>query len=155
MRPIDVPRLLMRTPSRGRAFGPWLLLSSAVLPWMAGCGEPGLPSISAYEVKGKVMLADGKPLTSGIVFFVPKTKDAVGASGVIGSDGGFSLKTINDKVGAAPGEYAVRIESDAPPAAKKGKTAPPFPIKYTDEGSSGLVVKVEPKSNQLDPFVLK
>ena len=41
---------------------------------MSGCngGSDSLPVLKVYEVKGKVLLADGKPLSSGSVYLVPK-----------------------------------------------------------------------------------
>jgi len=131
-----------------------LILVPLGLLALTGCGS-GVPSISAYEVKGKVLLADGKPLTSGYVFFEPKSDGAQSASGVIQPDGTFSLKTLSDKVGAAPGDYAVYIEAgDAVPVTKGKRDNMPFPMKYTDSGTSGLTVKVEPKVNELEPFRL-
>lgn len=132
----------------------FLALVPSALLGLAGCGS-GIPSISAYEVKGKVLLADGKPLSSGYVFFEPRNEDAQSASGEIQPDGTFSLKTLGGKVGAAPGEYAVRLEVGNEVTAKKGqRDNMPFPMKYTDIGTSGLTAKVEPKVNELEPFRL-
>ena len=40
---------------------------------LSGCGNAdSLPKLQVYEVKGKVLLADGKPLPSGWISFVPK-----------------------------------------------------------------------------------
>ena len=64
-----------------------------------------------YPVKGKVLLADGKPLTSGrVVFMLPeKGLEFVGS---IESDGSFSIKGSQGE-GAPEGTYRVRIEPDS------------------------------------------
>jgi len=122
---------------------------------LAGCSNSGsLPSLQVYEVKGKVLLADGKPLSSGFVFFVPKGDLPVTPSGVIASDGTFSLVTGGSGQGAPVGDYKIRVESPELQSAKKSKK-PPFPFKYTDEDSSGIVITVRADTNQLDPIQLK
>ena len=55
-----------------------------------GCGGPGPYSGALYPVKGQVLLADGTPLTGGLVQFIPK-KGGLPASGDIKADGTFSL----------------------------------------------------------------
>ena len=93
-----------------------------------------------YEVKGKVLLADGKPLGGGWIYFVPKGDLPVTPSGVIGPDGTFSLVTGGSGDGAPPGEYKVRIEAPQfQQAVAKTRKKPVVPAKYNDEDSSGLV----------------
>ena len=135
----------------------WRRNGLLVAIWMvlAGCrNADSLPSLTVYEVKGKVLLADGKPLSSGWVYFVPKGDLTITPSGTIGPDGSFSLITGGSGDGAPPGEYKVRIESTGVHLAQKSKKRL-FPFKYTDEDSSGLVVTVRPEANQLEPFQLK
>ena len=69
------------------------------------------------------MLADGKPLTGGWIYFVPKGDLPVTPSGVIGPDGTFSLVTGGSGEGAPPGDYKVRVESpqSSRPVAKSRK----------------------------------
>jgi hypothetical protein len=122
---------------------------------VAGCGQSdSLPKLKVYEVKGKVLLADRKPLTTGWVYFVPKGELTITPNGVIGSDGTFSLTTGGSGEGAPAGEYKVRIEAPGFQPAQKSKNGP-FPSKYTDEDSSGLVITVRPEPNQLEPFLLR
>jgi hypothetical protein len=133
-------------------------ISSIVLAFsagLAGCGNSGsLPRLQVYEVKGKVVLADGKPLTGGVVSFVPIGDLPITPSATIASDGTFSVVTGGSGEGAPTGDYKVRIE--APGLSQDPKSKKPlFPSKYTDEDSSRLVVTVRPQTNQLDPFVLK
>jgi hypothetical protein len=135
----------------------WRLGSLFAAAWLglAGCQKAdSLPSLKVYEVEGKVLLADGKPLTNGWVYFVPKGDLTITPSGQIGSDGAFSLITGGSGEGAPPGEYKVRIEAPQIQFAPNRKR-PPFPFKYTDEDSSGLVITVRAEANQLKPFQLK
>ena len=46
-----------------------------------------------YEVKGKVLLADGKPLGDGSIYFVPKGDSTATPSRRIATDGSFSIVT--------------------------------------------------------------
>jgi hypothetical protein len=122
---------------------------------LTGCRDSGsLPSVQVYDVKGKVLLVDGKPLGSGWVYFVPKGDLTITPSGQIGPDGSFSLVTGGSGNGAPPGEYKVRIEAPQFQSAQNSRRRP-FPFKYADEDSSGLVVTVRAEANQLKPFQLK
>jgi hypothetical protein len=119
---------------------------------MNGCGGY-TSSAPTYEVKGKVLLANGKTLSAGRVTFVAADGLLPQASGEIQPDGDFALTTRNAGDGAAPGKYKVRIE---PAESKKaGRKRPSFPVKYVDEDSSGLAVTVRAEPNQLAPFTLK
>jgi hypothetical protein len=152
--------LLSRWTPRRMALDVGSAVSMVLAAGLSGCGQSEAPPIvSVYEVKGKVLLAGGKPLSGGHVYFVPKD-GATTSDAKIGPDGTFSLTTGNSGEGAPPGEYKVRIEPDDPTLlaiggpTKRGKRLP-FPARYLDEDGSGLTAKVEPKNNQLDPFVLK
>ena len=128
-----------------------------VIVWigLAGCQKSGsLPTYPVYEVKGKVVLADGKPLTNGLIYFVPKGNLLVTPSAVIGSDGTFSLATGGSGDGVPAGDYKIRVEAPQAPTGRKG-AKPLFPFKYTDEDSSGLVLTVRAEPNQLEPIRLK
>jgi hypothetical protein len=143
---IETDRLARRVSWRAS-----LLLATCVA--VAGCrGGDSLPSLEVYQVKGKVVLADGTPLTSGWIYFVPKAGLPVTPSAQVAPDGTFSLVTGGSGEGAPAGDYKVRIE--VPGANTKSKKSL-FPFKYTDEDSSGLVATVQPQPNQLDPFCLK
>lgn len=125
-------------PRTRRASRRWVAL--AVSGWLAvaGCGaRPG--SGTLYPVKGQVLLADGKPLSAGSVHFIP-SRGGLTASGVIGTDGTFSLRS-KGRSGAAPGEYKVRIEPKPELLARKGTAAPklPFAARYREyDGETGL-----------------
>jgi hypothetical protein len=133
------------------------LAVAAAMAALAGCGRSdSLPSYPVYEVKGKVLLADGKPLKAGWVFLVPKGDLPLTPSGEIAPDGTFSVVTGGSGEGAPAGEYKVRVEAPqfAPAATRSGKK-PIFPARYRDEDSSGLVITVRAESNQLEPILLK
>jgi hypothetical protein len=140
----------------GRLAPRFFTLAVGVLASTAGCtGQPdSLPVLKVYEVKGKVLLADGKPLDNGSVYFVPTGELTITPNAVVGPDGTFSVVTGGSGDGAPPGEYKVRVEAaGAQPGQKSRK--PLFPFKYTDEDSSGILVTVRPQPNQLEPFLLK
>jgi hypothetical protein len=127
----------------------------AVCAVVTGCSNSqALPVLTVYEVKGKVLLTDGKPLADGWIYFVPKGNLTVTPSGSIGTDGTFSIVTGGSGEGAPAGEYKIRVESPRYQATQKAKK-PLYPFKYTDEDSSGIVITVKPESNQLEPLVLK
>src|SRR5438874_2585869 len=90
------------------------LLFSASLLAAAGCGGSDTP-FTTYPVKGRILLANGKPLTKGRVTFVAVDGLRPPASGEIGLDGSFSLTTRADGDGATPGEYKIRIEPASGP----------------------------------------
>ncbi len=122
---------------------------------LVGCGgSDSLPSLQVYEVKGKVLLADGKPLTGGWVYFVSKDGLPVTPSAQIDPDGTFSVVTGGSGNGAPAGAYKVRIEAPQFHTDPKTKMSI-FPFKYTDEDSSGILVTVKPEPNQLEAFQLK
>jgi len=143
---------------KGRGFGRrrWMgALTALSLAAAVGCGHSdSLPKLAVYEVKGQVLLPDGKPMPGGFVYFVPKAGDLpLTPSGEIGPDGTFSLVTGGSGDGAPAGDYKLRIETPQFRAAKNQK--PLVPPKYQDEDSSGLVVTVRAEANHLDPIRLR
>src|SRR6188768_2964890 len=67
-------------------------------------------SAPTYEVKVKVLLSNGKPLSSGLVKLVSADGTLPEVSGEIQPDGAFAITTRNPGDGAAAGKYKVRIE---------------------------------------------
>ncbi len=124
----------------------------------AGCGEHNpLSGMTLYPVKGKVLLADGKPLTSGQVIFVA-TKSTITSTANIESDGGFSFKAPSGD-GLPEGEYKVRIAAGSSGPLVKGvggapKAKLPFDTMFLDEDSSGLTTTVTSDENK-NNFELK
>jgi hypothetical protein len=129
----------------------WFL---GILP---GCRDrDATPVLPTYEVKGRVLLASGQPLSVGRIYFVPRSEPALAALGEIGPDGSFTLATYKPGDGAVPGDYRVRIEpTPANPRALPKARWPRVHRKYTDEDSSGLTVAVKAGTNQLEPIRLK
>ena len=126
---------------------------SVIALWAyAGCGEKSALNKPYYPVKGKVILADGKPLTIGSVLFVGVTTN-ISVAAPITSDGAFEF--TGDKPGLPSGDYRVAIAIDGRQStqAKSSRSRPkenlPFPTKYLDEDASKLtaVVKADSSSN--------
>jgi hypothetical protein len=124
---------------------------------LAGCGNP-VDRMTFYPVKGKVVLADGKPLAAGNVVFVA-TETTLTSAAKLENDGTFVVKGSKD--GLPAGDYLVRIEVDesrtSPSRAKstRRKGVPvPFPEKYLDEDASGLRAAVKPGENNNFEFKL-
>lgn len=154
-------RLTRRTP--GWPAVVVLLLAGAA----AGCADrsgANALGVTVYPVKGQVVLPDGGPLTAGGVEFVNVSGPAVSATGRIGPDGSFTLKTEGLGEGAPAGDYHVRIVPDASSFASKqtrrahvttiDKRKIPYNIRYTDEDASGLTAVVKAGDNRLEPFKL-
>lgn len=142
---------------RAHGFG---MISAMLVAGLAGCGatDGGVQRVAVYPVKGSVVLADGKPLKGGKIYFVPKT-GAVTAEGKVGADGSFALETGGSGEGAPPGDYKVRIEPEdtsvlAGKKGARGKTLP-YSARYLDEDGSGLIATIKAEQNQLEPFRLK
>ena len=135
-----------------------LALGAGALAAAAGCSEAGGPgAMKTFPVRGQVTLADGKPLTSGVVVFTAAER-GMEFSSPIGDDGSFALRSPYGD-GAPEGTYKVRIERDPSRAdahlrGKKSAAPVPYPAKYGDETTSGLTAVVGPSPNVLQPFVL-
>jgi hypothetical protein len=153
----EPPTAYHRVPTADCRLLRMLRVNVLVIAWIAiaGCrGGDSLPSLQVYPVKGKVLLADGTPLTSGWVYFVPKSGLPITPSAQLAPDGTFSILTGGSGEGAPAGDYKVRIEAPQFGGGAKSKKSP-FQFKYTDEDSSGLDVTVLAQPNQLEPFRLK
>ena len=135
----------------------WTRGSVLILAALVGCSDEYGTSEPTFAVTGKVVLADGKPLTAGRVTFVAKDGLKPPASGEVAADGRFTLTTRAPNDGAIPGDYKVRVEPAAA-GAGVGKARPRglrFPVKYVDEDSSGLTVTVKAAENTLEPIKLR
>jgi hypothetical protein len=122
-----------------------------------GCGGNAQYSGPVYPVTGKVLLSDGKPLTDGMIQFIPDSGGFL-ASGKIGADGTFTLTSLDKREGAAPGTYKVRIQPSLAMTAPKAKRTPPLPFnaRYTDDdGDTGLTATIKAEPNNLEPFRLE
>lgn len=128
------------------------LVSAMVL---SGCsGEPdatSLPNETLHPVKGKVVTPDDKPVTEGEITFVPVKTTSRAASGKIGADGSFTLKSGEQGEGAAAGEYRVKISSTLTTGTGKSLKRV-VPLEYEDEDASQLKITVKEGSNDLPPI---
>ena len=114
----------------------------------AGCGG------DATSVSGTVKLADGTPLTSGMVIFESDTTNVISN---LDERGRFSLFQFRPGDKVPPGNYQGMISYDTSAqesaAGLQANAASflPFPVKYTSFNTSGLTLTVERgKSVQLD-----
>jgi hypothetical protein len=110
-----------------------------------GCGEPNpLKGATLYATKGKITLADGKPLSSGSVVFVG-LKNQLTSKTALGPGGEFEFKSPSGD-GLPEGEYRVVVEPLPGTSAKgtglKAKPDLPYASSYTDEDGSDLKATV-------------
>ena len=114
-----------------------------------GCGDGS----SLVSVTGKVTL-DGEPLPGADVSFRPNGKGET-AYATTAQDGSFSLQTIRQKPGAAPGTYRVTVSKvESPEYEGKSDTMPIdldprkyqstwlTPKRYSNPETSGFKVRV-------------
>lgn len=134
---------LLRTP-RNACLTTCTAICVLALAAVPGCGD-GRPT--RVPVSGKVLI-DGKPLTEGIVQFVPN--DARPAAGKLDSEGRFTLTSYDGDDGVVLGTHRVLIAAKEMIGESKAKwLAPP---KYADLRSSGLSVEV---TEPIDDLVIE
>ena len=112
---------------------------------IAGCESNPLSGAKLYPVKGRVLLPDGKPLSSGHVVFI-SNKTTVTSTANIESDGSYTFKGTSGD-GLPEGDYKIRIEpgssTDVKPGSPKSvKGSLPFDDQFLDEDTSGLTATV-------------
>jgi hypothetical protein len=120
----------------------------------AGCGESGA---TAYRAGGKVVFADGAPLTVGNVEFRPTGMEpAVSARGRIHPDGTFQLSTFKSGDGALEGEHQAMVSM--PPflgaPSQPGAASPTIDPRFTRFETSGLKFTVT-KDAAKNQFVIE
>lgn len=117
-----------------------MLITSSLAVVLAGCGTP----VAGPEVKGKVVLEDGKPLTTGTVIFHPEDTAQVTARGPLDDAGVFQLLPDGGGMkGIKTGKYKVSILGTK--KNPKDEYALPvwvIPEKYGDPKTSGLTAEV-------------
>jgi hypothetical protein len=136
---------LIHRPASGR---PAWLLPGLIVAFLVGCGETNpLSGVQLYPVKGKVLLTDGKPLSSGKVVFVGD-KTTFTSTANIDDDGSFEFKA-GDRNGLPEGDYRVRLEATATKTTSgRGKNDLPFAPRYLDEDGSHLRATVTPEATK-------
>jgi hypothetical protein len=133
-----------------------LAIVLAILACLQGCGPDHPPT---YPVGGKVVFADGKPLTTGGVVLLESVVTEglpVNARGLINADGTFKLTTFDDGDGAVAGKHRmlVRPQRDADDYLKRGII--PRPIinpRFERYETSGLEFTVEEGNNEFTVVV--
>jgi hypothetical protein len=146
---------MLRIQNLRRRLSTWHSTLVVVLA-LAGCGVGnGSPfgSLTRYGAKGKVLLADGKPLTTGRIVFLSDAPSASAAAD-IGGDGTFEFKGESGD-GLPAATYKVHITRGPAESASNGRSGavkPAFASKYLDEDTSGLTATVttDESNNQFD-----
>lgn len=123
------------------------MLFAGLIP--AGCGSSGMSSVSG------TVTALGKPVPMGTIGFLTTNPAGRNATGLIQSDGSYTLQTENPGDGALPGEYNVTVsarEEVVLDYIPKKPIPPKFlaPAKYEKPETSGLKAKVVAGSNRID-----
>jgi hypothetical protein len=119
------------------------------------CGPSGPKMASVY---GKVTY-QGKPVTQGTVTFQASGTGGRNATGLIDSQGNYTLQTENPGDGALLGDYIVTIYAHDEPVLDYTPKTPIrpkllVPAKYEKPESSGLKATIHGGSNPID-FDLK
>ena len=113
------------------------LLAAGFALAAAGCGDKGGNSTNLSPIQGKVVFADGKPVTFVEVWLLPREASGALAFGKTDAAGAFSVKSLGDQVGMVPGKYVVALK----PIAGKGGTGSAVPKKLTDNDTTDLAVE--------------
>jgi hypothetical protein len=114
---------------------------------LTGCdGNAG----GTFPIHGKVVYADGSPVTGGTINFEPEGTEGEFASGIINSDGTYEIRTTDKLAGAKPGKYRVSITPPEVESEGENTKPPPPPIdrKFMIATTSGLTAEVKPGNNE-------
>jgi hypothetical protein len=85
-------------------------LAAILFLWLAGCGPSGQNPTNLIRVSGKAVAPDGKPARWMTLNFYPTAPGGTAAYGVVGADGKFTPKTLNNQEGIIPGTYKVVVD---------------------------------------------
>jgi hypothetical protein len=123
----------------------WMLLTAATLTFSWGCGSG---SLQTHPVTGRVVFADGKPLTAGVVEFesLEEGSKRLNARGAIQPDGSFRLSTTG-RDGAVEGLHRAIVvpRLSGHPGSDDGPLPkPPFHTRFQSYEKSGLRYTVTP-----------
>jgi hypothetical protein len=124
-----------------------------------GCSRKSFPpNPKTVPIRGKVLLAPGKPLNGGHLIFHNKDpkRAAIEGHAELETDGTFKASTFGQDDGLVPGSYVVTIE----PISYKGKTpkqvnADVIPKKFQKRDTSTLEVEIKEGEEKLPDLVLK
>jgi hypothetical protein len=116
-----------------------------------GCGNNYIPC------GGKVTFDDGTPLTKGTIRF---TSSNLMATGIIQSDGTFTLTTLKEGDGLPTGEYSVSIieaaeETIDPVTSYVISSKPLIDQKFEENETSNIRYSVKPETKEIHIIVTK
>jgi hypothetical protein len=115
----------------------------AALCLSIGCNRTSLPEL--VPVTGRVVI-DGKPAAEGAVVYRQQSSGAIEASGIIQSDGTYSLLQ-KERQGAQPGKYSVVVVVRRTPKNAAGEMTglPEIVVnpKFTNPKTTPLSVEVK------------
>lgn len=114
-----------------------------------GCSRNNPKFEKTVPVRGTVVLANGSPVSGGLITFHPKDLTKGNAFASISNDGRFELGTYGKGDGAMLGTYTVTVEPIV--YDKNGNPRPtylPIPKKYTSAEASDLTVEVTGEGEQ-------
>lgn len=126
---------------------------SVVVLLGTSCGGSG-PKL--YPVRGSVIV-NGQPAEGATVILEPATDDGSTnrPTGVVTTDGSFTLQSPPHGEGVAAGEYLVLISWFPPDARQSANPRNKLPAKYSDRAATPLPkVTVTAGDNALPPFQL-
>jgi hypothetical protein len=125
------------------------LMSMLMALTAMGCGK----SNWGY-VNGTVLL-NGEPIGPGMISLERADGQGAGAMGLIDTDGKYTITSARKKEGAAVGEYRVTINPNLKDFGfEQTANRAQIPARYAKADTSGLSVKVERGTKQVD-FELK
>lgn len=120
----------------------------------SGCNQ----NPATYPVRGKVVYADGKPVTAGTLEFETVGTDLpVTATAEIGSDGQFTLGTYTADDGALAGKHRAAVIADFEIGTQEERpgVVPPETVhrRFREFKTSGLEFVVKPGVNNFEVTV--
>jgi hypothetical protein len=118
------------------------LLTLLSLFVMLGCSSsPNMPATS--PVTGKVVFANGQPVTGAYIRFVPAGSTGSEAEAELEADGAFTMKTTVALSGVVPSKYKVVIDPKSYPAGPENKKArAAVPVLYWSAEKTPLTAEV-------------
>jgi hypothetical protein len=125
---------------------------------LTGCGKKN--GIAVYPVKGTVRHAGAPAAGAKVVLYAIDRQDATipFPTGIVQSDGSFTLTSYSEGDGAPAGAYNVAVEWHEPiPAGTNRETFTPHDRlrgKFANPERSNLKATVEAGDNELPPFEL-
>jgi hypothetical protein len=147
------PLYLESPMSRGALF----LTVVAIVP-LLGCGRRSFPANpKTVAVKGRVLLANGKPLDGGRLTFHNKdTSKPIEGHAELEPNGTFQASMYGQDDGLVPGTYVITISPNSYRGkAPKQVNAGVIPKKYQKKDTSTLEIEVKEGEEKLPDLVLK